>query len=154
MDDRSQQRESIFGPAALLMGGRTLGFAAAFAIPVVLARLFVPADFGTYKQLFLIAGTLYCVGQLGMSESLLYFLPLDPARAARYALNSLLALVAGGFACFFGLVIWGGDIAGLLGNLDLAHHTTALGVYLLLMLTSAGLENIMIARKRYARAAT
>ena len=142
-----------FGPAALLMGGRLVGFAAAFAIPIALARIFTPAEFGTYKQLFLVAGTLYCLGQFGLAESLLYFLPLDPRRAPRYAFNSLLALIVGGAACLILVVAFREEIAGWLGNPDLAHYTTLLGTYLLLMLTSAGLENAMIARKRYGRAA-
>src|SRR5262245_59539632 len=132
-DSGRPPRDSTFRPALLLMGGRTLGFAAAFFIPVLLARLFIPAEFGTYKQLFLIAGTLYCIGQLGMSESLLYFLPVDPAHGPRYAVNSLLILMLGGLGCFALLVIAGGDIARGLGNPELAHYTTALGVYLFLM---------------------
>ena len=45
---------SVFKPALLLMSGRTLAFAATFFIPMVLARIFDPAQFGTYKQLFLV----------------------------------------------------------------------------------------------------
>jgi O-antigen/teichoic acid export membrane protein len=145
--------DSTFGPAMLLMAGRTLGFAAAFCIPVVLARIFDQTEFGTYKQLFLIAGTLYCIGQLGMAESLLYFLPLRPGQAARYVMNSLLALAAGGLACLVFLAATGGEMARWLSNPELARYTTLLGVYLLLMLTSAGLENALIARKRYGQAA-
>ena len=57
----------------------TVGFAAAFAIPVVLARIFDQAAFGTYKQLFLIYATLYGLAQLGAAESLYYFVPREPA---------------------------------------------------------------------------
>src|SRR5688572_7467202 len=57
-------------PAMLLVVGRSIGLAASFAIGIVLARLFDPAVFGTYKQFFLVYATLYGVLQLGMAESL------------------------------------------------------------------------------------
>src|SRR5947208_11328457 len=50
--------DSISGPTVLLVGGRAVGFAAVFAIPVVLSRVFTTAEFGTYKQLFLLFSTL------------------------------------------------------------------------------------------------
>ena len=55
---RSATVDSIFGPAFVLMAGRGLGFLVLFAVPVVLARVFDPAAFGTYKQVFLIYTTL------------------------------------------------------------------------------------------------
>ena len=46
-----------FGPAMVLMAGRMVGFAATFFVPIVLARVFTPEAFGTYKQLFLVYAT-------------------------------------------------------------------------------------------------
>ena len=63
----------------VLVGGRAVGFVAAFAIPVVLARVFTTSEFGTYKQLFLLFSTLFGIAQLGMAESLYYFLPRNTA---------------------------------------------------------------------------
>ena len=71
-------RDGIAKPALLLVVGRTIGFAASFIIPVLLVRTFNQAEFGTYKQLFLIYGTLYGLAQLGMAESLYYFVPKRP----------------------------------------------------------------------------
>jgi O-antigen/teichoic acid export membrane protein len=140
---------STFGPAFLLMSGRTFGFAVSFFIPVVLVRLLDQTDFGTYKQLFLIASTLYGVGQLGMAESLFYFLPLSPRHGARFVANSLLALVLGGLGCFAFLKLGGGLVAQWLSNSALSAYTPALGLYLVFMLASAVLEIVMISRKRY-----
>jgi len=53
----ASKSESVFRPALLLMSGRTLAFVATFFIPVVLTRIFDPAQFGTYKQLFLVFST-------------------------------------------------------------------------------------------------
>ena len=48
---------------------------------MLLVRTFNQAEFGTYKQLFLIYGTLYGLAQFGMAESLYYFVPRKPQEA-------------------------------------------------------------------------
>src|SRR5881396_3517351 len=144
--------ESVLKPALLLMLGRTVGFVAVFFVPVVLARSLDQGEFGTYKQLFLVAATLYEVGQLGMAESLYYFLPLGPGLGGRYVLNSVLALALGGLACLLLLGTAGAPIARWLSNDALPGYTPMIGVYLVLMLTSAVLETVMVARKRFRSA--
>ena len=80
------------GPATLLVGGRAIGLAASFAIGIVLARVFDPADFGTYKQFFLVFATLYGIAQLGMAESLYYFVPRNAGATGRYVCNAMVTL--------------------------------------------------------------
>ncbi|HEX2667726.1 MAG TPA: polysaccharide biosynthesis C-terminal domain-containing protein [Gammaproteobacteria bacterium] len=140
---------SVFKPAFMLMSGRALGFVAAFAIPVVLVRLFDQAEFGTYKQLFLIYTTLYGIAQLGMAESLYYFLPMDPTARGRYVSNSLLALGAAGLACL--ALLWTGShaVAAWFHNPALAAYIPQVGIYLLLMLMAAVFEIVMITRKHH-----
>jgi O-antigen/teichoic acid export membrane protein len=144
---------STFGPALLLVSGRTVGFAVSFFIPVVLVRLLDQTDFGTYKQIFLIAATLYGIGQLGMAESLFYFLPISPRHGARFVVNSVLALILGGLGCLVFLELGGGAVSRWLSNGALVRYAPALGLYLVFMLTSAVLEIVMVSRKRYRFAA-
>ena len=106
--------DSTLKPAVTLMSGRLVGVVVAFSIPVVLARVLDQTAFGTYKQLFLVYATLYGIAQLGMAESLFYFLPSNPARAGRYALNSLLALSGAGAACF--VLLWENSGLGAFGG--------------------------------------
>jgi hypothetical protein len=81
-------RTQLFGkdgtsrPALLLVAGRSAGFAASFAIPIVLARTFDPGAFGTYKQLFLVYTTLYGLAQIGAAESLYSSFRAAPVRPA------------------------------------------------------------------------
>ena len=150
---RSEVTESTVRPALSLVSGRAVAFVATFFIPIVLVRMFDQAEFGTYKQLFLIYSTLYGIAQLGMAESLFYFLPLAPRQAGRYTLNSVLVLAAGGLACFVLLAADGGRVSRWLSNSELAVHVTFIGAYLLLMLVSAVLEIVMISSKHYVRAA-
>src|SRR6266581_4782574 len=86
----TESMDSTLKPTAVLLTGRLAGIVVAFSIPIVLARALDQSAFGTYKQLFLIYATLYGIAQLGMAESLFYFLPADPARAAwTYAASDL-----------------------------------------------------------------
>jgi O-antigen/teichoic acid export membrane protein len=140
---------SVFKPAFMLMSGRALGFIAAFAIPVVLVRVFDQTGFGTYKQLFLLYTTLYGIAQLGMAESLYYFLPSSPDQRGSFILNSLVALGLAGLFCL--ALLWGGAgwLARWFHNPDLIPYVPAIGVYLLLMLMAAVFEIVMITRKHH-----
>ena len=144
-----------FRPALQLMAGRLLGFTATFFVPIVLVRLFAPEVFGTYKQLFLVFTTLFALAQMGMAESLFYFLPSrrgESDACAGFAANSLLAL---GFSGAVALaVLWGfaQPIAAGLNNPALAPHLPWLGAYLMLMLTSAGFEITLLCEQRFLSA--
>ena len=144
--------DSIFRPAFMLMAGRAVGFVVAFAIPIVLVRVFSQSEFGTYKQLFLIYTTLYAIAQVGMAESLYYFLPGGSKDAGRYVSNALLALSLAGLACIGGL--WGlsGYLGRWLNNPGLAPYIPLVGLYLLFMLAATVLEIGMTARKRHLHA--
>jgi O-antigen/teichoic acid export membrane protein len=141
--------ESVFRPVISLMCGRTLAFAATFFIPVVLARVFDPAHFATYKQLFLIFSTVYLITQGGMASSLYYFVPRAPEDAGRYAANSLLFLGAAGLAGLGALLILRPKISHWMNNPELSRYIFWIGLYLFLMMLSATLEIVLISRRRY-----
>lgn len=145
--------QSTFKPALVLMAGRALGLVVSFCVPIVLVRIFDQAEFGTYKQVFLIYGTLFGIAQLGMAESLYYFLPRGPREGGRYALNSMVALMASGGVCLVLLATAGSPIATWLGNSRLIPLLPFIGLYLLLMLASAAMEIAMISRGRCGWAA-
>ena len=149
-----QRTESIFRPALLLMSGRTLAFASTFFIPVVLARVFDPAQFGTYKQLFLIFSTIYLVAQAGMAASLYYFLPHAPRNAGPYIANSLYFLGAAGLIGFGALLILKPKLAHWLSNPELSRYIFWIALYFFLMMVSAALEIVLISRGRYGWAST
>ena len=101
-----QPLEALFRPALVLMSGRFLGFVAAFAIPVVLARIFDQTEFGSYKQIFLIFGTVFGIAQVGMAESLYYFLPSETRRGGGFAFNTLAVLGIFGVISLGALWLW------------------------------------------------
>jgi len=148
----SKPMEAIFRPALILMFGRGLGFIAAFAIPMVLARVFTQEEFGTYKQLFLIYGTLFGIAQVGMAESLYYFLPVKARRGGGYVMNTLLMMAAIGTLCLVGMWLGQAYIARLLNNPDLVEYIPYVGLYLLFMLLSVVMEIVMTVKKQHKSA--
>lgn len=141
--------ESTLKPALQLTLGRITAFAATFLIPVVLARVFEPAQFGTYKQIFLVYSTFALIAQFGMAESLYYFLSADRSKQGRYVANSVAALTLMGSICFAALAAGGHRISIWLSNEAIGRYTVLLGLYFLLMLASSNLEIVMVARKRF-----
>src|SRR4051812_36020375 len=68
---------SILRRAGPLMVAR-LGVAAfTFALPLVLARVLLPASYGTFKQAWRLSNTLFLVLPLGLNQSLVYFVPRE-----------------------------------------------------------------------------
>ena len=140
-------------PAMLLVIGRSLGLATTFAIGIIFARLFDPADFGTYKQFFLVFATLYGVAQLGMAESLYYFVPRRGAETGRYVANAMLTLAIAGGLCLTLLYVGRFTIAGWFSNPELVAHLPILGLYLTLTLVTTVFEIVMVSRKHHLAAA-
>lgn len=143
----------ITRPTLALISGRLVGAVATFAIPLVLVRVFTVEEFATYRQLFLIFGTLVLLLQFGLAESLYYFVPREGEAGGRFAANTVVALAAlGGAAALAG--VWVAPaIARWWNNAALEPLLPLLAVFLALMVTTVGLEIVMITRRRYALAA-
>jgi O-antigen/teichoic acid export membrane protein len=144
---------SVFRPALLLMAGRAVAFGGTFLIPVALVRVFEPAAFGAYKQLTLLHATLFAVAQLGMAESLFYFLPRSAGAAGRYVANSLGFLALAGLLCLALLHSGAAPAAAWLGGHASPASITLVACFLAFTLAAAPLEPVMISRKRYVSAA-
>ena len=139
-------------PAALLVAGRSVGLAASFGIGIVLARVFEPATFGIYKQFFLIYATLYGVLQLGMAESLYYFVPRAAAHTGRYAANALASLALVG-ATLVGILVVARPAVASWMSPELATYAVPLALFLFFSLTSTVLEIVMVSRQKHFAAA-
>ncbi|HEY6910764.1 MAG TPA: oligosaccharide flippase family protein [Myxococcales bacterium] len=90
---------SILRRAGPLMVARLGVAAVTFAIPMVLARVLLPADYGTFKQAWLLSNTLFLVLPLGLNQSLVYFVPREPSKTRAWESHALLLTTAlGGLA--------------------------------------------------------
>lgn len=93
--------DSILTRARPLMLARVAGAAITFAVPLVLARVLLPASYGTFKQGWLLSQTLALTLPLGLTVSLYYFVPREPALRDRFVAQTLwvhagLAAIAAG----------------------------------------------------------
>jgi O-antigen/teichoic acid export membrane protein len=135
-----------------LMSGRMAAFAITFLTPVLLVRLFSQSEFGTYKQFMLITFTPYLIG-CAFSECLFYFLPKDPVRGGRYAVNAMMMLFVTGVVSLVAMMLRPSWVAGLVSNPALEPYVPLMGLYLLFTLMGTALEITMISMKRYNLAA-
>jgi len=86
--------DSILTRARPLLVARLAGAALTMAVPMVLARVLLPASYGTFKQGWLVSQTLTLVLPMGLTQSLYYFLPREPSERDRYVAQTLWAHLA------------------------------------------------------------
>jgi O-antigen/teichoic acid export membrane protein len=130
-------------------GATVLGF----ALPLILTRLLPQAEFGTYKQVWLIVTTAYYMLQLGLSQSLYYFLPRKDGRARAWLTQASVSLVTLGGICAIVLYSTRFVVARQFGNPDLAGFGVPMALITWLMMAAAPLEISLTAEGRVRTAA-
>jgi len=97
-------RESMTRQAIWLSAAKVVGLMLNIVFPLLLVRIFDQAQFGLYRQCFLVVVTAQNILPLGMGISISYFLPREPERGREIVCNILLFhLLVGGAA---GLLLW------------------------------------------------
>ena len=88
---------SLTSRVSSLIFAKTLAFAFAFALPLLLVRRLSLTEFGLYKQAFLVVGTAAGILPLGFSLSAFYFLPREREKRGAIVFNVMLfnSLVGG-----------------------------------------------------------
>jgi O-antigen/teichoic acid export membrane protein len=110
------------------------------AVPMVLARMLVPAEYGTFKQAWLVAQTLALLLPFGMTQSLYYFVPRDPAGRERYIAQVVWFLLAVGLLAFGALSLSGPLLGARLQNPELARLAPWIGAIAGLQIAGAPLD--------------
>jgi O-antigen/teichoic acid export membrane protein len=131
-----------------LIIGRVASFVLTFFIPIFLARGLAPAEYGTFKQLFLVFTTLYLVLQGGMVQSLYYFIPHDPERRRLWILQAVLFVLLAGILAAVCLLLGGERLATSFSNPALTPYIPSLALFLVLMLASCHLETALITQEQ------
>ena len=149
MGDQQKQRSSLTVQAFWLLIAKTLAFAFAFALPVLLTRSLSQNEYGLFKQVFLIITTATALLPLGFGLSAYYYLPreTDTKRRGQIILNILLFnLIMGAAACLL-LVFWPGLVARIFKDPTIPTYAPLVGVVILFWLFSAFLEIVPIANQ-------
>lgn len=144
---------SINKQALTLIFGKGLASSFTFLIPIVLARHLAPAEYGTYKQIFLIYASLFTVLPFGIIQSLYYFVPKEPERMKTYLVQAFVFLQGSGLIALLFLAFFGETISRHLSNPNLAPYLFQMGMFIFLMLSSAYFEALLISSQRIGRAA-
>jgi O-antigen/teichoic acid export membrane protein len=127
------------------MFAKTVGFIFNLALPILLVRRLDQAQFGVYKQLFLVIGTSVTVLPLGFAMNAYYFLPREPQRQRETVLNILIySMVIGSLACA-AFLLWPALLALIFDQPGLTGYAHLIGVVILLWIVSQALEIIPIA---------
>lgn len=144
---------SINKQALTLIFGRGLSSSFTFLIPIVLARYLAPAEYGTYKQIFLIYASLFSILPFGMIQSLYYFVPKEPERMKAYLVQAFLFLQGSGLIALLFLAFFREGIARQLSNPGLSPYLFQMGLFIFLMLSSAYFEALLISSQKIGQAA-
>jgi O-antigen/teichoic acid export membrane protein len=80
----------VINQSLYIFGSKLLGYAVRLVLPYFLVRLLTVADFGAYRQFFLLEVYIATLFQLGINQALYYFIPRDVKNAGAYFLNSVL----------------------------------------------------------------
>lgn len=148
MSQRSKQAGMITGTEFFRFGAKTL-------IGMALARILLPAELGTYRQLFLIYTTLSTLMLLGIPQSLLYFLPkIDDVQEQKRHIGKILN-ITGMMALLFSilLLIGKGMIANVFNNPQLSTLLVIYAIYPLFMFVTQIFNYAMLGMNRAASAA-
>jgi O-antigen/teichoic acid export membrane protein len=141
---RTLPEASLSTDTAVLFAGRMAGFAVTFAVPLVLVRVFSTADFGLYRQLFLVSGTLAPMLALGFPASLFYFVPRDPEARPTYVMQTLIVLLASGVLGGGVLLALRSPVALALNNPEVELYLPWIAFFLVVFLVAMPLENLMV----------
>ena len=102
-----EAKGTILQRARPLMLARLLILAVTFTTPLVLARVLIPASYGTFKLAWIWCTTLGTLLPMGLMPSLIYFVPQNPQRRGHFFAHALLVtstlgITGGAFLYLFG----------------------------------------------------
>lgn len=135
--------------AAWVAVGSLCSFGFTIVSSMILSRYFNKADYGTYKQVMYVYGTLLTIFTLGLPRAFTYFLPrieLSQSKSLIRKITNLFFLLGGIFSLM--LFVFAPQIAAFLKNPDLTKALRVFSVVPFLMLPTMGLEGILATFKQ------
>lgn len=131
---------SLGAQALWLLTARGIAFAFSIAQPLVLVRTLSQADFGLYKQVFLVIGTASTVLPLGFGMSAFYFLPRERQRQSAIITNIIVFHFAIGMALAVVLALAPGLLAWVFNSPEFTPQAQLIAIVVLLWTVGTFLE--------------
>jgi O-antigen/teichoic acid export membrane protein len=131
--------------AAWLIIAKTLAFVSSFMLPLILVRQMSQAEFGLYKQAFLVAGTVVTIFPLGFAMSAFYFLPREAGRKEQVVFNILLVYLLVGISSALLIALAPGLLLSIFHSAEIAQYSPLIGLAILFLVASSFVEYVAIA---------
>jgi O-antigen/teichoic acid export membrane protein len=135
------------------MAARVAVAALTFAIPMVLARILLPASYGTFKQAWLLSNTLFLVLPMGLNQSLVYFIPREPGKRGVWESNALLLTTGMGVLAAALLLAFGPLVGSAFHNPELVGVLPAVAGFTAFRLAGSSLDLAMMSAGRIKESA-
>lgn len=145
--------DSVLAKARPLVIARAFSAGVTFFIPLALARLLDLSEYGTFKQFFLLANTLYLALTLGMPQSLYYFLPRAEERTRATYLGQTLVWLLGAGALVATFLLLATPVIEWVGGPQLAALRVPMAIFCGCLLGAGALEAGLTAQGRPGGAA-
>lgn len=131
----------------MILFGRTVAFAIAVALPILLAHKLTPGALGLYKQVFLVVNTAMNVIPLGFGMNVYYFLPRERERRSPVVFNTVLILCAAGVLAALAVTLWPGILSLVSKEPEIRRYAPLIGATILLWIPSTLIEILPIANQ-------
>ena len=145
--------QSLTFQASVLAGSRALGQVLNALVGFIAARQLLQADFGTFRQFYLLLATLMPITDLGISEALYYFLPRQPRQAAQIVKQALKVAVAAQIGVVGALILFRGPIGASFQNPQLIELMLLFSLFLFFTVCARPWEVQLVAQQRVGAAA-
>ena len=153
MKPKSPQQQSLTLETLIIMCGKASAMLFTILIPIVLVRTFNKADFGLYKQFFLVHYFASVFIQMAMRNGLYYFYFRARDRLEALMTNTLIVLTISSLFFAF-IMLAGGDlISRALNNPGFADIMLILVLYAICMTFGELWEDVLIIEKNSPKAA-
>jgi O-antigen/teichoic acid export membrane protein len=138
----------------MILFGRSMAFAIAVALPILLAHKLTPGSLGLYKQVFLVVNTALNVIPLGFGTNVYYFLPREQERRGPVVFNTILVLGATGLLAALVVTLAPGVLSLVSKEPEIRRYAPLIGATILLWIPSTLVEILPIANRELKLAMT
>ena len=133
--------------SAWMLIAKVAGFGLSIALPMLLARRMEKAEFGLYRQVFLIINTAITLLPLSVGMSAYYFLPREPERKGAIAANIMLFLLAAGGLAAGVFLLWPDLARRITNEPGVLPYVPGIAVLILLWVIGSVMESMMLANQ-------
>lgn len=130
-----------------------VGYGIRLVLPYFLVRLLTVADFGAYRQFFLLEVYIAALFALGLNQALYYFIPRDERNAGAYFLNTVLMNVVIFAVAFTAIGVFSGSLSRWLNMAIMKDAFWELAMYVVMLMLTVACDCYLMARQRVKAAA-